>query len=118
MGRCNCRSAGTSIPIYRCALQQTVSIVHEGRMVRLHRVDLAANAAARRTTAARPPEEDQGSPAAVFSAARLAFERDLSPVTDAEGGFVHPRAAQPPASDQPPRAEDPPGAPDEEEERS
>jgi hypothetical protein len=100
--------AGSSMLVYRCALQQTVSIVHEGRLVRLHPLDLAANATARRTTG-RQPDEDHATPA-VFSAARLAFERDLSPVTDAEGGFVRPRTPQPPSTAQPPPAEDNPPA--------
>jgi transposase InsO family protein len=94
--------AGSAILVYRCALRKTVSIMHAGRLVCLHPVDLAANATARRTTG-RPPEQDQGTPA-IRSAARLAFERDLSPVTDAEGGFVSPRAAPPSPTEQSPRA--------------
>ena len=100
--------AGTSIVVYRCALRKTVSIMHAGRLVRLHPVDLAANATARRG-AGRPPEQDQGT-AAVLSAARLAFERDLAPVTDAAGGFVSPRAAPPSPGEHPLRAGHPPPA--------
>jgi putative transposase len=89
--------AGQSILIYRCVLQQTVSVLHQGRLVRLHPVDLAANATAQRT-AGRPPEDHPATPP-VLSAARLAFERDFSPVTDAEGGFVNPRITETPFTD-------------------
>jgi hypothetical protein len=94
--------AGSSIVIYRSVLQQTVSILHEGRLLALHPVDLAANASARRG-AGRPSEQEPSTPP-VLSAARLAFERDLSPVTDAEGGFVRP--AREPRSPLPPDAVD------------
>ena len=40
---------GTRLAVRRHALEGTLSILHQGRIVRLHPVDLAANAAARPT---------------------------------------------------------------------
>jgi transposase InsO family protein len=90
--------ARTSITVYRSALEHTVSILHQGRLVRLHPVDLAANATARRG-AGREKAQGEEDTSPVLSAARLAFERDFSPVTDAEGGFVLPHQPQPTAPD-------------------
>lgn len=56
---------------------------HEGRSVRLHPVDLHANARARRGAAAPAPEP--ASPA--VGAARRAAERALAPITQPDGGF-------------------------------
>ncbi|MFQ5601075.1 MAG: helix-turn-helix domain-containing protein [Candidatus Krumholzibacteriia bacterium] len=83
---------GTVIEIYRCALEQTVSIIHDDRLIRLHPVDVGANATARRASPGARTNKEDADPATspIPSAARLAFERDLGPVTDREGGFVAP----------------------------
>lgn len=77
--------AGTQIEIYRRLLSEELLILHDGRRVLLAPVDLAQNATGRRARPAAPsPSEDEGSPR---TAARLAFERDLGPVLDPDGGF-------------------------------
>lgn len=79
--------AGTSITVYRQVLDGTVKVLHEGRLVRLHPVDLAANARARR---ARTQDEAADQDVAILpkSAADMAFERDFSPVVGPDGGFA------------------------------
>jgi hypothetical protein len=79
--------AEESITVHRHLLDGTLAMVHDGRLVRLRPVDLAANARARRARFAPPPEAVSPLPK---SAADLAFERDLFPVVDAEGGFTDP----------------------------
>lgn len=56
---------------------------HDGRSIRLHPVDLHANARARRAGAA--PTIDQASTA--ISAANRAADQALAPITQADGGF-------------------------------
>lgn len=70
-------------------LEDTYHLLHEGRVIRLHPVDLAANAQSPR---ARRTERPQGPPVPrpSKSAADMAFERDLGPVTGPDGGFVDP----------------------------
>lgn len=78
--------AGTSVVVYRHVLDATLSVLHEGEMVRLHPVDLAANAIARRGIPAVPPE-----PATPpVTAAQIAFARDYAPLVDADGGLLRP----------------------------
>lgn len=60
--------------------------LHEGRLIELHPVDLAANARARRAQAPREPREDVQHPPRT-SAADLAFQRDYGPVVDPDGGY-------------------------------
>lgn len=81
--------AGQKVIVYRRLLDNTLAIVHEGRLVDLKPVDLHANARARR---ARPPDRGQESqPPLPKSAADLAFERDFSPVVDPDGGLSDPK---------------------------
>lgn len=61
-----------------------LSVMHDGRLVRLHRVDLAANARARRG-ATRQPEREPVAP--VKTAATVAFEREHAPLVGPDGGF-------------------------------
>jgi len=75
---------GRRIDIYRHALDGTVWVRHGGNLVQVHPVDLAANAADRRGRAAAEPETTHPLPP---SAAILAAERDLGPVTGPDGGF-------------------------------
>lgn len=71
--------ADTSIEVRRHLLDDRVCILHQGRIVQLHPVDLARNAEARRATpSAAPPEDDAAE--SPMTAASLAFERDFGPV--------------------------------------
>lgn len=56
---------------------------HEGRSIRLHPVDLHANARARRATAPPPPQLT----APTAGASSRAVERALAPITQPDGGF-------------------------------
>jgi len=78
--------ADTRVTLYRHVLRSTVHLLHEGRLVRLHPVDLAENAKDRRARKAevRPPT------APTRGAADLAFTNDFGPVVDADGGFTEP----------------------------
>jgi hypothetical protein len=80
--------AGSWIVTYRQVLDGTVHVLHEGRMVQLYPVDLAANAHDRRGKGL-PAEEII--PPLPKSAADLAFERDFRPMTDASGNFSYPK---------------------------
>jgi hypothetical protein len=78
------------VTLYRNLLDDTVSILHQGRLIRLHPVDLTFNAVSRR---ARPGAGAQANrapetPLLPKSAADLAFERDFAPAVDADGGFL------------------------------
>jgi hypothetical protein len=59
-------------------------MLHEGRLLALAPVDTLANARGRR---ARSRREDPPAPLPAKTAAQLAFERDLSPIVDPDGGF-------------------------------
>ena len=71
-------------------LTDTYHVVANGRLVQLHPVDLEANAR-RPPGRARVERDDVDEPPA-RSAADMAFERDLGPVTGPDGGFVEPPA--------------------------
>lgn len=77
---------GQTIVVTRRLLDETLHILHEGRLVEIHPVDLDQNARDRR---ARPAAGEQESPAAVLpkSAADLAFDRDFGPIVGKDGGF-------------------------------
>lgn len=75
---------GQRIDIYRHALDGTISVIHRGRLVQVHPVDLAANAADRR---GRPAPEAETTHPLPTSAAGLAAARDLGPVVGPDGGF-------------------------------
>jgi putative transposase len=79
---------GTRLAVGRHVLEGTLSILHEGRIVRLHPVDLAANAVARRGKPSTPHDEEQGP--APRTAAMRAFDRDYGPVVSPDGGFLAP----------------------------
>jgi len=78
------------VQILRRLLTETYHVLVEGRLVQLHPVDLVANARAPRGR--RRPDEgsDDAEQPPARSAADMAFERDLGPVTDADGGFADP----------------------------
>jgi len=80
--------AGTKVRLHRQLLEERLYMLHQGRMVRLHPVDLAGNAAARRAGDVAPDDADGH--ARPPGAADLAFQRDFRPVVGADGGFTDP----------------------------
>jgi putative transposase len=79
--------AGQRVELYHQILDDTVSVLHEGKLVRLHPVDRHANAVSGRGRAA-PDEPPPVTPRP--SAAELAFRRDLAPLVGPDGGFDGP----------------------------
>jgi hypothetical protein len=76
------------VQIMHQLLTDTYHVVADGRLVQLHPVDLEANA---RTPRGRARDErTEADPPPARSAADMAFERDLGPVTGLDGGFVEP----------------------------
>ena len=74
--------------VHRHVLDGHLEVPYRGRMVRLHPVDLQANATTRRATAYDdPPAPDDAPPK---TAATLAFDRDYGPVVGPDGGFTDP----------------------------
>lgn len=79
---------GEWIDVRRHVLTGELSILHGGRLVSLHPVDLAANA---KTKRARGKIDDDGpvpGDAVPRTAATLAFERDFAPLVGPDGGFT------------------------------
>lgn len=79
--------AGETLIIYSRLLDGRYAVLHHGELVDIQPVDLVANAHARRGRG-RPEPEPAEHPLPK-SAADLAFDRDLSPVVSADGGFSH-----------------------------
>jgi hypothetical protein len=77
--------AGTTVAVHRHLLDQTLSVMHDGRLVALHPVDLAGNARARR---ASPREQDETTAPLPPSAAELHWRRDFAPLTGPDGAFT------------------------------
>jgi hypothetical protein len=77
---------GERVLITHRLLDATYHVLAGDRLVRIHPVDLAANA---RSPRARPEGQDERPPAAP-TAADLGFERDLGPVVDEDGGALPP----------------------------
>jgi transposase InsO family protein len=77
--------AGTTVAVHRHLLDQTLSVMHDGRLVALHSVDLAVNARARR---ASPREQDETTAPLPPSAAELQWRRDFAPLTGPDGAFA------------------------------
>jgi hypothetical protein len=84
--------ADTSIEVRRHLLDGRVCILHQGRLVQLHPVDLARNAEARRAAPCAAPAhgDDDDAAAAPMTAASLAFERDFGPVLALSEKNAHP----------------------------
>lgn len=78
-----CGHAGTRVEVYRHLLDKTVSVIHEGRMVRLSRVDTVLNAMTRRKPARPAKAETLRVPPK--TAATMAFERDHQPLVGPSG---------------------------------
>jgi len=85
--------AGKRVRVHRQLLDDALFVLHDGRFVRLHPVDLAGNAVDRRAprqapAAAQPAPGEPDGPAPARSAATLAFDRDFGPVVGPDGGFA------------------------------
>jgi transposase InsO family protein len=77
--------ATTEVTLWRHLLSGALSVVHDGRLVALAPVDLAHNAASRRSVRAAPaPDDDERAPQ---TAAQIGFARDFAPVVGPDGGF-------------------------------
>ena len=77
---------GERVQLHRHLLDGTLSMIHDGRLVRLAPVDPVANATSGRARRGQEPE-----PVKVPlppSAAELAWRRDLEPVVGRDGGFT------------------------------
>ncbi len=74
---------GRKIMLQRHLLGGDVSVLHEGRLVRLAPVDVHANAQDRRARGRDAPPTPMPPP----SAAQMAFERDIRPDDDDQGRF-------------------------------
>jgi len=80
--------AGERITLFCQLLDETISLIHQGRLVRLHIVDVHANARDRR--AKTQDETDETRPPLPKTNAEINFERRLRPIVDANGGFSAP----------------------------
>jgi putative transposase len=79
---------GEWIDVRRHVLTGALEILHDGRLVRLHPVDLAANAKAERCARKSKDEAPVPGDAVPKTAATMAFERDYSPLVGPDGGFT------------------------------
>ncbi len=82
--------AGDRPTLRRNLLDQTVQMLHEGRLVRLSPLDAQANARRPRSGSRPQPAESTSQPDPPASSAEMAFRRDLGPIVDDEGGFAEP----------------------------
>jgi putative transposase len=73
---------GRKVMLQRHLLEGDVSVLHEGRLVRLAPVDVHANARDRRARGRDAPPTPMPPP----GAAQMAFDQDLGPVVDDQGG--------------------------------
>jgi len=80
--------ARSEVTVHRHVLDGHLEVPYRGRMVRLHPVDLQANATARRGTACdETPASDDAPPK---TAATLAYDRDCGSIVSPDGGFTDP----------------------------
>lgn len=77
---------GQWIDVRRQVLTGELSLLHDGRIVRLHPLDLAANAKDKRAARMRNDEPVRGD-AVPKTAATLAFENDFQPIVGPNGDF-------------------------------
>ena len=77
--------AGQRVTLQRNVLDATVSLLHEGRLTKLHPVDLTHNA---RDSRARDEHDSKELTHPLpKSSADLVYERELAPIIDPDGGF-------------------------------
>jgi hypothetical protein len=82
--------AQSRVVVHRNVLEGSAAIVHQGRLVRLNPVDLHQNARQKRAKS-YGQDKNQDKSALTKSSAQMAFERDMRPVIDADGGFADPQ---------------------------
>jgi transposase InsO family protein len=78
--------AATTVVIRRNVLNNTLSFIDQGRLIQLAPVDLVNNARAGR--AGNPVNADEPPQKHTRSSADIAFNRDMSTIVDADGGFT------------------------------
>ena len=78
------------IMVQRNVLDKSVSIIHEGRLIRLAPVDLHANAVSKRANSGSGHVEACRDPQ-IKSSAQIRFEQDFKPIVDPDGGFQQPK---------------------------
>lgn len=79
-------TARDKVEVIRNVLDGRLFVVHHGQVIQLHKLDLAANAQARRGYPAdQRPLDGEGLPQ---TAAGLAFARDMAPLVGPDGGFI------------------------------
>lgn len=79
--------AGRVVMLRRRLLDGSIGFLHDGKVIDLHPVDLAANARAQR---ARAGQDDQPETMPRKSAADMTFDRDFGPVVGDDGGLDAP----------------------------
>ena len=81
---------GARVVLHRNLLDGSVGIVHKGRLVHLSLLEPHKNARDRR---AKSSLKDKKKERAILpkSSAQMAFDRDMSPVVDSDGGFANPQ---------------------------
>ena len=77
------------VEVQRHVLDGALYVPHRGRLVRLHELDPHANATDRRGY--RGDDKPLPSEGVPTTAATSAFQRDMSPVTGPDGGFIRPK---------------------------
>jgi hypothetical protein len=75
--------AGTTVQVFRHLLDATVSIIHDGKMMQLHPVDLVLNAHTRRPFT--PSGESILPPPR--TAATISYQKDHQPIVGSSGDF-------------------------------
>jgi transposase InsO family protein len=82
--------AQSKVVVHRNVLEASVAILHQGRLVRLSPVDLHKNARQKRAKSQWLDKKEDKSPLTKGSA-QMAFERDMRPIIDTDGGFAGPQ---------------------------
>ena len=83
--------AGEWILLRRDVLDDSLSIIHQGKVVAIAPVDLHANARAKRAKGDAQAEDQGPLPK---SSAQILFDRDVKPLVGADGGFSVPTCAE------------------------
>jgi hypothetical protein len=78
--------AGTTVIIRRNVLDNTLSFIDQGRLIKLAPVDLVNNARDKR--AGNNVNVDEPPKKHTRSSADIAFNQDVAPIVDADGGFT------------------------------
>lgn len=80
-----CGYAGAIIQVRRNVLDGTISMIHEGKIVRLAPVELHTNATQKRRSGKNNETESKTVPAKC--AATIAYKKDYSSIVDPDGGY-------------------------------